>query len=169
MNEAATQQGVETQRRPYSWLGVVFAPWWGIFTPRRAAVRMTGGPRVAWLIAFVLGIGCVAGVFVFLLMWGATVEREWRSPGMPVYEYSFADVWRQWHRDGSIGRAELAVMWVMLLVPVIAGVVAWLFLPTVHREGSAWKSYRRAYQAVASGVGVLAILTLAAGSLMANA
>jgi hypothetical protein len=134
---------------------------------------MTGGSRFAWLVGFAIGGVCMAAVLVFLQMWAATVERMW---GRPIATqpsntgHSFAEVWHRWHPEGAaFGEAELSALLVLLILPVAAGFAAWLLLPDVHRGDSVWKSYRRAFQGVASGVGLLAFLTAAAGSLLVTA
>ena len=174
MNAQAPEQASEQVCQPYPWWRVVLAPGICIFSPRRAAAYMTGGPRFAWLAAFALGAVCLAAVFVFLLMWEATIERELGSRlattqaspiGVSVHEFSFAEVWHRWHREGTdFGKAELTVLVVLLVLPVVAGFAAWLFLPVIHSGGSVLTSFRRSFQVVASGVGLLAVLTLVAGS-----
>ena len=140
---------------------VLAAPWL-ILSPSRAARDMTGGSRWAFWVSFGLGLLLLALVIVWLAMWSETVTSEWGGDGeRKVHESSVAEVWRDWHGAGWIGPAELITAGVGWGLPLLAAVTAWLYLPNVHRGGSVWRSFKRSYGAVASGVGLLVVVGLA--------
>lgn len=146
----------------------VFTAPWIISQPDRAAVRMADGARLDFWLSFGSGILALAVLGVWLVMWDEAAGYTWWTSDMgyrsrQTYERSFGEVWQAWHVDRYVGPAELIFLSVVFAMPVATAIGAWLFLPNVHRRGRGWASYKRAYRAVASGIGLLVALTAAVG------
>jgi len=166
-NRSASADGVSSSSASaeggVSFLSTLAAPW-QILSPSRAARNMVSGSRWAFWVSFGLGVLLLAMVIVWLATWGATVSEIWGDDAdLRVLERSMAEVWRDWHAGGWIGPSELIVGGVIPGLPFLAAVAAWLYLPSVHRGGSVWQSYKRSFGAVASGIGLLVIVIASAG------
>ncbi len=154
--------GEQSAERASVWR-VLIAPWVLMHRPSRAAACMVSGSRGAFWLSFGMGLLVLAGTVVVLAMWGDTVEGTWGEGGRILNERSFSEVWRDWHSGEAFDSAGVLGFFVVVLVSAAAAFAAWLFLPDVHQGGSVWRSYRRAFCAVASGTGLLAGLTIGEG------
>ena len=168
----------DAQHRP-RWWRVLLSPWLELTRPRAAAACLTAAtPRAFW-ISFAAHAIALAGLVVVLTLWSGTVRLSWPAPttmpasapagirpGLPapdLEQHTFAEVWRDWHRDTLIGPAELIFMLVLLLTGAGVAFLAWLNLPRVHRTGSVLRSYDRSLRAVAACTGLVVILTAGFG------
>ena len=139
------------------------APWL-IFSPARAARAMAEASRPAFWSGFGLGSAALGVVLVGLFLWEDTVYRDWTEQTRRTGVRSITEVWSAWHAEGPIGPAELGFLLTLGLAPILTAIGAWLYLPNAHCGGSGWRSYKRAYRGVASGIGLLGILVLAVGA-----
>ena len=177
--DQGNSQSAATGARRVPW------PWLVIFRPRAAAVALAALSRPAFVAVFGLGLVVYAGVLVFLMLWEGTVTETWNpgpmttlpasvpasGPAWPVgateiHECSIMDVWAEWREtaiDGWFGPAEITLVLVIVLGPVLVGLLAWLNLPFVHGSGSVWLSYKRSSRVTAGLLWLLTILTLASG------
>ncbi len=155
--------GKQSAARASVWR-VLIAPWGLVHRPSRAAACMVSGSRGAFWLSFGFGLLVLAGTVVVLAMWSETVEATRGEGGRILHERSFSEVWRDWHTGEAFGRAEAIGFYVSVLVFAAAAFAAWLLLPDVHQAGSVGRSYRRAFCVVASGVGLLAGITVGMGT-----
>ncbi|MFQ5502504.1 MAG: hypothetical protein ACE5EQ_09430 [Phycisphaerae bacterium] len=153
----------EAPSAPPSFGRTLLAPLW-IHQPAVAASRMVHGSRLAFWLSYGLGVLTLAGVILFLRLWNLTVDRV-RLPNYQIRERSFAEAWELMHANQSFGDAELIVTVVCLLAVPVALLGAFLYLPIVHNGGSARHSFRRAFAAIASGIGILNLLVMSVGAL----
>jgi hypothetical protein len=168
----------DARHRPRCWQ-VLLSPWLELTRPRVAAACLTAAtPRAFWT-SFAAHAIVLAGLVVVLTLWSSTVRLSWPAPatvrtgapagirpGMPAPDLdqrTFAEVWRDWHRDTLIGVAELTFMLMLLLAGAGVAFLAWLSLPRVHRTGSVLRSYDRSFRAVAACAALVVILTAGFG------
>ncbi len=152
----------ESERRRSFW-STLAAPWHFVH-PDRAARDMVSGSRGAFCVSFGLGVMLLAVVIIGLVMWDDSVRSHGFYPGGDdAAQPGFAEVWRKWHERNWFGPAEAMLVCVWFLTPLAGAAAAWLLLPNVHQAGSGWRSYRRAYRAVGSGIGVLNMLAVLIG------
>jgi hypothetical protein len=158
-------------------------PWLLLFRPRVAAVALGSLSRAAFVTFLALSLLVYSGGLVLLMLWNGTVVEVWvhvpvampatATAPLPVWDEtevrgrSVAEVWRAWHEtaiDGWLGPAELTLLLVFVLGPVLVALLAWLNLPFVHSSGSVWHSYKRSFRAAAGVIWPLVSLTLACGA-----
>ena len=149
----------------------LLAPWLALYSPSRAAAVMVRSPRFAVGVSLALHSAILACVIVGLSLWTATLRvtsivATPRSGSVIVHSDTIAQVWDSWHRDGLVGPAELIFIGVFLGVPALAGICAWTHLPSVHRSGSARRSYYRAFCAVAACIVIMLFASLTAGAVI---
>ena len=154
-SQSEDQASAVAPQKASSFWKTLAAPW-ALHSPARAAFYMTQGSRFAFWISYVIGTVALAVLILGLVMWEYTVDHQWTlKAGHEFRTRSFAEVWHDWHVRGAFGQAELILGLVILSAPLVTALGAWLFLPDVHRGGNGWHSYRRAFRAVASGIGLL--------------
>ncbi|MCH7813648.1 MAG: hypothetical protein IID40_06465, partial [Planctomycetes bacterium] len=157
-----------------SFLRSVITPWVDLFSPRRAGAHFAAARPVAFWIGFAFCAVSFALAIILVALWAGTAERraivttpatstqpaEWT---MEVHRQSLGEVWRQWHRKGSFGPAE--IMFVLLPTGFVTLTVlgAWLHLPMVYRAGPVRLAFMRAFRGVAAGGGLLALMALFLG------
>lgn len=186
VDDMATQVRVVESGAPRtSLLRLLTLPLWGLMRPRAAAASLAtmSGPAFAALLALSL---CVyAAVLIGLMLWGQTMTEVWvpapvtpptSAPGgYPVYwggstelrQRTLAEVWVEWRAEaiaGWFGPAELTLALVVVLGLALIVLLAWLNLPFVHRSGSVWWSYKRAFRAAAGALWPLTGLTFVCGA-----
>jgi hypothetical protein len=174
------------------WFRVLLTPVLDLVRPSAAAALLATASRPTLVLSFLLGLIVYAAVLVFLGLWAGTLAEVWLAapatsartaatasgdPDMPpavnpgsteIRARTFGEVWGDWHAtmpNGWFGPAETILLLVLLLGPLLVLLLAWLSLPFVHGTGSAWRSYMRAYRAVAGVIAPLTWLTLACGAL----
>jgi hypothetical protein len=164
MSEPPTSEMDARKEAPPSFWRVLLAPWMYVGTPSKAAAVMAKARWPAAAVAYLLPVLAFGAAIIFLVVWDATVELAWREQGHRLIERSFSDVWHAWHEHG-IGWVELLFASLVAFVPMLSSFVAWLLLPSVHRGGSVWRSYARAFRGAAAGAGLLTGLTFAVGAI----
>ncbi|MFQ5422931.1 MAG: hypothetical protein ACE5F9_03015 [Phycisphaerae bacterium] len=145
---------------PPSWPAVLLAPWIGIFHPTQAASTLAAARRRVFWACYGVGAAALAAVILVLAMWDASIARDWSTSGPAVAHRSFLEVWARWHRYGVIGPVEWILLSVLVLLPAVMAIGAWLFLPTVHRGGSVRASFARSFRAMTAGLGLFDLLVL---------
>lgn len=111
----------------------------------------------------------IAAAAVFLVVLIAAIEFNSRASDSPSgILASIRHVWRQWHDPVGPRPAETIFTLTLFGLPLLAALVAGLFLPGVHRGGEPAASYGRAFRAVISGAGAfLVFLATTGGSIFA--
>jgi len=164
MSEPTPSEMESRREAPPAFWRLLLAPWVYVGSPSKAAACMAKARWPAAGVACFLPVLAFAATIIFLAVWDATVELAWRDPHYTAVERSFSEVWQDWHKHG-MGRVELLFAFLVALVPVLSGFVAWLLLPSVHRSGSVWRSYALAFRGAAAGAGLLTGLTFSVGAI----
>ncbi len=150
---------------------IVFSPWIDLIRPARAGATFAAAPTASvWCAG--LPYGCVIAVAVVVLSLRAQMVEQRRLPGRggrpqtTVVFFSISEVWADWHRDGWFGSMELIGLGIMALVGAIVVIVALFQFPVIHAGGELGRSYVRALRAAVASLGLLALLTVVAGSML---
>ncbi|MFH1748509.1 MAG: hypothetical protein ABIG44_15855 [Planctomycetota bacterium] len=164
----ASTDNLFTGKRPPHRKQVWLAPWLGIVNPPWAGSIMSNAKRRDFVGMAVAYLILLTIIVLGLEMWNATLIVE-RSPipsptsafieiGESYYSRDLMKVWHDWHWDTWWGPAE----WILTLTPAAAvavvSLLAFLYLPRVHRIGSLWQSYRRTWRTMIAGAGLVIFL-----------
>lgn len=147
------------------------APWLALFNPSGAAAVMVRSPLLAVIVSFALHTAILACAIVGIALWSETlnmtsITATSRSGSLIVEFDTIQQVWHKWHRDGLVGLAEQIFIGVCLAVPALACICAWTHMPSVHKSGSAFRSFHRAFCSVAACIVILLFASLAVGALI---
>ena len=160
-SNAASFESPSTPVESPAWHEVVAAPWVGIWQPRRTAAILAAATRPAFWASYAVGATALAVIVLTLTMWDASVRDYSASKAVDASALtggSLVQVWREWHAQSVLGTAEWILFLVYALLPIVMGLGAWLFLPSVHCGGRIRDSLGRAFRAMTAGLGLFVIL-----------
>lgn len=150
-------------RRP-SWPTVLTAPWIGIVRPRWAGRILASSSRWSFWACYGIGALALVTIAIVLNIWDASITAQIiadeRGAAVVIADSAFTETWHRWHAVGWFGPAEKIGVWITASLAVVMAIGAWLYLPIVHRGGSARASYARSFRAMTAGLGLFNVLVL---------
>ncbi len=166
--EQATVNESQVRAVVPTWVAALAAPYRYVLSPGSAVRCMVNSTAWVTRCCFFVHLVFYIATVVLLVMWNDTVQTHWVADNnsyKPVVEkLTLAEVWSQWHPDGDMTETLGLALAIAAAYGILALNMAWFLMPTVHADGSAIRSFRRAFYAVLSGTGILWLLTAIIGS-----
>lgn len=140
------------------------------FSPRASCQFMMACSRRVFLVIVALSATIYGSSIVALGIWGATTQwaNARSANGIEtevLREYTFAEVWSDWHQTEAISPAVSIFAVAVSALFALALFATWVLFPIAYRGGSVWGAFGRAFRGVVAGFACFWLMSLAVGAL----